>query len=140
MTGTPEWIPKREEIERRAYEVYLERGAEDGHAAEHWLMAEEELRQEHAKRREPAVPLKAKTVVAGAGGIAKAVLSSVDGSERPLGETQMKKRASRKKKPQSSGYGKPEKTNPNPATYDPPRGPEKRNQEKDTVLPIPPMA
>jgi Protein of unknown function (DUF2934) len=35
--------PNREEIEIRAYEIYQERGREDGHALEHWLAAEEEL-------------------------------------------------------------------------------------------------
>jgi hypothetical protein len=34
----------REEIERRAYQIYLDTGMEDGHDREHWLAAEEELR------------------------------------------------------------------------------------------------
>jgi len=33
-------------IRQRAYELYLERGSEDGHAAEDWLRAEEEVRAE----------------------------------------------------------------------------------------------
>ena len=69
-----EWQPKHEDVETRAYEIYL-RDREDRHAIEHWLIAEEGLRQEHATQREP-VPLKAKTVVAGPGGVAK---TSVDG-------------------------------------------------------------
>lgn len=32
----------REEIERRAYEIYEQRGREDGHALDDWLMAERE--------------------------------------------------------------------------------------------------
>jgi Protein of unknown function (DUF2934) len=35
--------PSREEIEKRAYEIYEERGREPGHAEEHWLAAEQEL-------------------------------------------------------------------------------------------------
>lgn len=36
--------PTREEIERRAYELYLARGCRGGHADEDWLQAERELR------------------------------------------------------------------------------------------------
>ena len=39
--GTPDLS---ELIRQRAYELYLERGSEDGHAAEDWLRAEEEVR------------------------------------------------------------------------------------------------
>ncbi len=35
--------PAREEIEQRAYELYLARGATDGYALEDWLQAEREL-------------------------------------------------------------------------------------------------
>ena len=35
--------PAREEIERRAYELYLERGAADGGDVDDWLHAEREL-------------------------------------------------------------------------------------------------
>lgn len=35
--------PSREEIESRAYEIYLEQGREDGHDVEHWLLAEQQL-------------------------------------------------------------------------------------------------
>jgi hypothetical protein len=38
--------PSQEEIERRAYEIFLERGCTDGHAEEDWLQAEYELRRE----------------------------------------------------------------------------------------------
>ena len=33
-------------IERRAYQIFLERGGTDGHAEEDWLQAEYELRRE----------------------------------------------------------------------------------------------
>jgi Protein of unknown function (DUF2934) len=33
----------REEIERRAYEIYEQRGRENGHELEHWLEAEQEV-------------------------------------------------------------------------------------------------
>ena len=35
--------PAREDIERRAYELYLERGAADGGDLDDWLRAEREL-------------------------------------------------------------------------------------------------
>ena len=34
----------QEQIEERAYRLYLERGCEDGHAVEDWLAAEQELK------------------------------------------------------------------------------------------------
>ena len=37
-----------EEIQRRAYEIYLSRGASDGHDLEDWLQAERDLRQANA--------------------------------------------------------------------------------------------
>jgi hypothetical protein len=44
-------MPIAEQIEKRAYGLYLERGSEDGHALEDWLAAEREvieLREESA--------------------------------------------------------------------------------------------
>jgi hypothetical protein len=38
--------PSQDEIERRAYQIFLERGGTDGHAQEDWLQAEYELRRE----------------------------------------------------------------------------------------------
>jgi hypothetical protein len=38
--------PSQDEIERRAYQIFLERGGIDGHAEEDWLQAEYELRRE----------------------------------------------------------------------------------------------
>ncbi len=38
MAGTP----SREQIEQRAYEIYEQRGREEGHALEHWVIAEQE--------------------------------------------------------------------------------------------------
>jgi hypothetical protein len=40
--------PNKEEIERKAYEIYEQRGCEDGHADEHWLAAEQELTEQLA--------------------------------------------------------------------------------------------
>lgn len=65
-----ETSPTHRDIERRAYEIYLERGQEEEHAVEHWLMAEVQLLRERSK--EVAAPLKTTTVVASAGGIAEA--------------------------------------------------------------------
>jgi len=36
-------FPNREQIERRAYEIYLRRGGLDGSDVADWIMAEEEL-------------------------------------------------------------------------------------------------
>ena len=37
--------PAREEIERRAYELYLARGEVNGHDQDDWLQAEREFRE-----------------------------------------------------------------------------------------------
>ena len=52
-----------EQIEKRAYEIYLQHNGEEGHALEDWLIAEEELTRERAKSE--SIPLKRKTAVAG---------------------------------------------------------------------------
>lgn len=44
MTENPEKRVLHEEIANRAYEIYL-KTSEEGRAVEHWLAAEEELRQ-----------------------------------------------------------------------------------------------
>jgi hypothetical protein len=46
--------PSREEIERRAYEIYIERGAQDGHDAEDWIAAEQELSSPFASEAKSA--------------------------------------------------------------------------------------
>jgi hypothetical protein len=58
-----------EEIQKRAYELYL-KSREEFSPQEYWLFAEQGLRQEQAKRREP-IPPKGKTGKAGAAGLAK---------------------------------------------------------------------
>ena len=40
-----------EEISSRAYELYLERGQEDGHALEDWLQAEAEILPNRNRKR-----------------------------------------------------------------------------------------
>jgi Protein of unknown function (DUF2934) len=35
--------PVEEVVRRRAYEIYQQRGREDGHAIQHWLQAESEV-------------------------------------------------------------------------------------------------
>ena len=44
MSVIKELFLSHEQIEERAYEFYLERGAEDGHALDDWLAAEKQLR------------------------------------------------------------------------------------------------
>lgn len=41
--------PTREEIELRAYQIYLERGGAQGNDVEDWLQAERELLERHEK-------------------------------------------------------------------------------------------
>ena len=41
--------PAREEIELRAYQIYLGRGGAQGQDLEDWLRAERELLEEHGK-------------------------------------------------------------------------------------------
>ena len=38
-------FPTKQQIEARAYELYLQRDREDGHDVEDWLIAEEKLKQ-----------------------------------------------------------------------------------------------
>jgi hypothetical protein len=38
-------FPTKTQIEAHAYELYLQRGCEDGHSIEDWLNAEKELKQ-----------------------------------------------------------------------------------------------
>ena len=42
---TMQALPMKEQIKARAYELYLERGGEDGRGLQDWLTAEEELKQ-----------------------------------------------------------------------------------------------
>jgi hypothetical protein len=48
----------REELEKRAYELYLQRGAEHGHDEEDWLLAEAQLSEERAGGRETSESFK----------------------------------------------------------------------------------
>jgi hypothetical protein len=45
--------PNENDIARRAFERYCERGCEDGHHVEDWLEAERELRQSNATDERP---------------------------------------------------------------------------------------
>ena len=53
--------PTQEEIARRAYEIYLERGAAPGLELEDWARAEQELAQKngHASRKGESKPVAA---------------------------------------------------------------------------------
>ena len=51
--STSKRLPSLEEIQFRAYQIYVERGGADGSALEDWLQAEREL-QESAPRQEDA--------------------------------------------------------------------------------------
>jgi hypothetical protein len=44
-------LPTREQIEARAYELYLQRDRKDGQALEDWLIAETELQQDYTEAR-----------------------------------------------------------------------------------------
>lgn len=65
MPSTNKRIPSHEAIERRAYEIYIERGSVDGNDLDNWLAAEEELmaRAEEAEvAKGPANDLKPATL------------------------------------------------------------------------------
>jgi len=47
---SPQPGPTHEEIARRAYEIYLRAGCQNGKAVEQWLAAERELNDEYAAR------------------------------------------------------------------------------------------
>jgi hypothetical protein len=50
-------VPTQEEIELRAYEIYLKRGGENGNETDDWLAAEKELTESpQIETHEPAVP------------------------------------------------------------------------------------
>jgi hypothetical protein len=49
---TAEDRPRREEIEVRAFQIYVERGGTHGQDMEDWLKAERELLEEHGKTRQ----------------------------------------------------------------------------------------
>jgi hypothetical protein len=49
--------PRREEIERRAYEKYLERGQRDGQDIDDWLIAENELSESLQEASVSVAPL-----------------------------------------------------------------------------------
>jgi hypothetical protein len=51
-------VPTQEEIELRAYEIYLKRGGENGHELEDWLTAEKELTESLQMDSRPDVPLR----------------------------------------------------------------------------------
>ena len=48
-------MPAQNEIERRAYELYEQRGREDGHDRDDWLLAEAQLRTDEAVANSSAV-------------------------------------------------------------------------------------
>ncbi|MGH9732423.1 MAG: DUF2934 domain-containing protein, partial [Candidatus Acidiferrales bacterium] len=41
-------VPTRDQIQLRAYELYVTRGGEDGRDVDDWLAAETELRNQHS--------------------------------------------------------------------------------------------
>jgi Protein of unknown function (DUF2934) len=60
----PSRLPTHDEIEVRAYEIYLRTGQENGHCEEHWLEAERELMEEMRNGHEEDV-----TVAGGVGAL-----------------------------------------------------------------------
>jgi hypothetical protein len=43
-------VPTIQQIEQRAYEIYLERGGEDGRSMEDWIAAEKELAESSSEK------------------------------------------------------------------------------------------
>jgi len=62
VEDTKESFPTHDEIAKRAYELYRQAG-DEGTAIEYWLIAEAELRQEHAKGASASLKRKAATAV-----------------------------------------------------------------------------
>jgi Protein of unknown function (DUF2934) len=65
MSDISEKSPNTEQIARRAYEIYLDRGRKNGRDIIDWLAAEKELLEQHSSS-----PQKTRTVAAGQGGSA----------------------------------------------------------------------
>lgn len=64
LEETQEHLPTHQEIERRAHEIYLKRGGQNGRDMDDWLTAEAELTREHQMELE-TLELKSKTAAAG---------------------------------------------------------------------------
>ncbi len=68
-TSAQQTTPTREQIEQRAYELYLNRGAQDGNDLADWLAAERELMSSPkdlmSSAKEQRRPLKKGTSAAG---------------------------------------------------------------------------
>jgi len=57
MSRTDKKMPTQKEIELRAYEIYLQRGGEDGNELNDWIAAEKELTESlQMDTAEPTVP------------------------------------------------------------------------------------
>jgi Protein of unknown function (DUF2934) len=77
MSDVSEKSKSNEEIARRAYEIYLDRGCENGRDVDDWLAAEKELKGEDFSSSR-----KTKTAAAGQGG--SALFSEKDSKQNPL--------------------------------------------------------
>ena len=44
-------VPLEDKIRYRAYELYQQRGGEEGHAIDDWLLAEKEINRQQSNRR-----------------------------------------------------------------------------------------
>ena len=44
-----DWTPPRDEVARRAYEIFQRRGSEPGHDVEDWLEAERQVRASYGR-------------------------------------------------------------------------------------------
>ena len=77
--------PSREQIEARAYEIYVERGYEDGHDVEHWLLAEDELngRPESEPERDPGTVIRSTTAPSTQATQQKSAAASASGFSSP---------------------------------------------------------
>ena len=49
LESQPQTVPTREEIEVRAYQIYVERGSTHGQDVDDWLQAERELVEKYSK-------------------------------------------------------------------------------------------
>ena len=69
--GNREQHPTHNEIQQRAYELYLARGCTDGRDIQDWLFAEQQLRNEYQHEPDERVGIRTASFVAGPDGVAK---------------------------------------------------------------------
>ncbi len=83
-------LPTPEQVQQRAYELYLERGREEGHDIANWLAAERELTElpeeagsEAPKTQAATASTQQKSTKAGGGGSGDHAIDKLAGNSKP---------------------------------------------------------